>query len=71
MEQRMVWVYQWDNQHRPGTKKIRVGTGVFHQFGVDYEEFETGPGQFTTAVVEMPDGTVKGLPLDLISFMIE
>ncbi len=28
------------------------GTATFHQFGVEYEEFETGPGNYTTAVIE-------------------
>ena len=32
--------------------------GYFHQWGSDYEEFETGPGNFTIAIVELPDGRV-------------
>lgn len=32
--------------------------GYFHQWGSDYEEFETGPGNFTTAIIELPDGKV-------------
>lgn len=32
--------------------------GYFHQWGVNYEEFESGPGNYTTAVVELPDGRV-------------
>jgi len=43
-------------------------SGKFIQYGVDYEEFETGPGPFTTAIVEMPDGTVMNIDVRLIRF---
>jgi len=43
--------------------------GLFHQFGIDYEEFESGPGMFTTAVVELPDGTVKNIYVENIKFL--
>ena len=42
---------------------------AFHQFGVDYEEFESGPGNFTVAVVELPDGTVEKAQLHEIRFI--
>jgi len=48
---------------------IEEGEGIFVQYGTDYEEFETGPGNMTTAIVEMPDGTVKNHPVDLIQFV--
>jgi hypothetical protein len=44
---------------------------IFHQFGCDYEEFEYGVGNFTTAVIELPDGTVKIVCADQIRFIIE
>lgn len=37
---------------------IGFGLGYFHQWGNDYEEFESGPGNFTVAIVELPDGKV-------------
>lgn len=43
--------------------------GTFHQFGYDYEEFETGPGNFSTAIVEMEDGTVRNVPVEMIKFV--
>ena len=43
--------------------------GRFHGFGIDYEEFESGPGMFTTAVVELPDGTVKNVYVECIKFL--
>lgn len=33
--------------------------GMFHKWGVSYEEFEAGPGNFTVAIVEFEDGTVE------------
>ena len=44
-------------------------TGEFHQWGQDYEEFETGPGNFSTAIVELPDGTVQNVPVEMIAFV--
>jgi hypothetical protein len=32
--------------------------GSFHQWGLDYEEFESGPGIFSVAIVECEDGKV-------------
>ena len=32
--------------------------GTFLGFGIDYEEFESGPAQYTTAIVELRDGRV-------------
>lgn len=33
--------------------------GFFHQWGVSFVEFETGPGNSTVAIVELDDGTIK------------
>jgi hypothetical protein len=68
---RMVRVYKlekWDNVAKKYTKEI-VGTAWFHQWGVDYEEFETGPGNFSVALVEYGDGKVDGVPAHLIEFV--
>lgn len=35
------------------------GIGYFHAWGVCYEEFETGPGNYSVAIVEMEDGSVR------------
>ena len=42
--------------------------GAFHQFGINFHEFESGPGHFTIAIVEMTDGRVIGIPADSIKF---
>ena len=44
-------------------------TGVFHQFGVNFDELDHGAGSFTSAIVEMPDGTVRNLELEEIKFI--
>ena len=33
--------------------------GNFIQYGVDYEEFESGPANYTCLVIETDDGEVK------------
>ena len=40
--------------------------GLFHQWANSYEEFESGPGNFTIALVEIEDGTiVEVLPCNI------
>jgi hypothetical protein len=72
MKTRKCKVYEL---HRPkgkmGYEKVCVGEGIFHMFGIDYEEFEAGPGNYTTAVVEMPDGSIQNLPLEFVVFVKE
>jgi len=37
--------------------------GVFHQWAAQYEEFESGAGNYTVALVELPNGEmVEVLP---------
>jgi hypothetical protein len=51
------------------TEKIEsVGTGIFRKWGCDYQEFESGPGNYSTAIVEMEDGSVLNVSADLIEF---
>ena len=50
-------------------KLQETGVAVFHQFGVGYEEFESGPGNYTTAIVEWPDGRVESVPVEHIRFV--
>lgn len=69
MANRKVVVYE--HQREKGMthfKKVCVGHGVFHQWGCNYEEFDNGAVNYSTAIVEMPDGSVKNVPVDLIVF---
>jgi len=51
------------------TVRVNNGTGFFVQYGCDYDEYEAGPGSYTTAIVEMPDGTIRNLPLNMVQFI--
>jgi len=43
--------------------------GYFHGWGCNYEEFETGPGNYSVAIVELPDGEVVMPVADDIWFL--
>lgn len=43
--------------------------GQFHQWGSNYEEYENGAGNYSVAIVELPDGTVIMPVADDISFL--
>ena len=43
--------------------------GKFHQWGSNYEEFENGAGNYSVAIVELPDGTVVMPVADDICFL--
>ena len=43
--------------------------GLFHQWGTSYEEFESGAGNFTVAIVEMPDGTIEQVLPENLKFV--
>lgn len=44
---------------------------VFHAWGCNYEEFENGPGNYSTAIVERADGSVENVPTHMIKFIKE
>ena len=48
--------------------KVEDGMGVFHQWGVNYEEFENGAAPFTTAIIERVGGQVENIPAEMIKF---
>lgn len=54
----------------PGTgcfEKDFENEGLFHQWASSYEEFESGPGNFTVAIVETYDGFIhEVLPTNLL-----
>lgn len=63
MNKRPVIVMKWS-----GVKKLDIGPGVFHAWGVDFHEFETGPGNFSTAIIELSTGEILNQPVELIRF---
>lgn len=49
---------------------VKTGeTAKFHQFGCDFEEFEMGPGNYSTAIIELDDGSVRNVPVNHINFL--
>lgn len=55
----------------PGLELVEKGEAVFHTFGVNCQEFSNGVGTFTTAIIELPDGTLKNLPVEQVRFIAE
>lgn len=66
---RKVMVSEYKKQYGVHLQTEEKGEAVFHQFGADYEEFDGGPGNFTTAVIEWPDGTIGNVPVALVRFL--
>ena len=75
MTLRKVAILKWEKLPGPPTEKGVYGfvdtgeVGLFHQWGSAYEEFESGPGNYTTAIVEMPDRKVLELSPKEIRFL--
>jgi hypothetical protein len=46
-----------------------IGFGEFCEWGCNYEEFENGPGNYSTAIVKMADGSIKNVPVEHIRFI--
>lgn len=43
--------------------------GRFHRWGENYEEFETGPGNFSVAIIELDDGRVVSCNAETVQFL--
>lgn len=43
--------------------------GMFHQWAPQCEEFTEGPGNFTVALIELDDGTIKEAGPDKVKFL--
>lgn len=66
---RKVDIYEWKiPKGKTAREKVKTGEGLFHQFGLDYEEFDNGAGNFSTAIIEMPNGEIKNVPVENIIF---
>jgi len=66
---RKVMVSEHKQQPDLKWKLEEKGEALFHQFGVNYEEFDVGAGNYSTAIVEWPDGTVSNIPAEHIRFL--
>lgn len=53
----------WIKQDRKWSEPTK---GLFHQWGSSFLEFETGPANFTVAIIEIEDGSiVEAMPPDV------
>lgn len=68
---RKVMVSEYEKQGDGRFKLEEKGEAVFHQFGCNYEEFEGGVGNYTTAIIEWLDGTVGNVPVEHVRFLCE
>jgi len=49
---------------------LEFDLGYFHEWGVNYEEFvDSGPGNYSVAIVELPDGRIVMPVADDIAFL--
>lgn len=67
---RKVRVFEYRSEDQKGCIKVPLPElATFHQFGCDFVEFENGVGTYTTAIVELSDGTVRNISVDMIQFL--
>lgn len=63
------WVQERDADGKLQNLRVADGTAMFLQFGSSYEEFENGPANYTTAIIERQDGSVQQVNADMIKFI--
>jgi len=67
---RKVIVLKWERKEgQSHHEKVESGTGLFHGWGVDYEEFESGAGNYSTAIIERVGGTIENVPVEMVKFV--
>ena len=49
-------------------KKGYMGQAIFRGFGIDYEELGQGVGMYSVALIELPDGSLRSVPVSDILF---
>lgn len=45
------------------------GEAIFHQFGCDFMQMNDGNVNYSTAIVEWPDGTIENCSLHSVRFL--
>ena len=50
-------------------RKMISVEGMFHQWASDFVEFETGPGNYTVALIELDDGRIVKGAADTVVFL--
>jgi hypothetical protein len=69
------WIPREWEEVKKGFKATKEGTGcftdmihkgLFHQWALGYEEWDSGPVNYTYAIIELSDGTIEEvLPVNL------
>ena len=49
--------------------KDRTRKARFHTWGCNFEEFDTGVGNFSVGICEFEDGHIESIPVDYITFI--
>ena len=62
---RKVEVFKYDSNG----SKVSIGEGIFHSFGINYEELQDGVGNYSIAIVELKDGSVVTSVPELVVFL--
>ncbi len=67
-----VRYFEW-NYNKETKKRTRdfVGEAIFHAFGCSFHEFESGAGNFSTALIELEDGSILNIAVEYIQFIKE
>jgi len=55
----------WDDKKRDK----RLVVGAFHMWAAKYEEFESGPGNYTMALIEDENGQIRECWPDTVKFL--
>lgn len=63
---RRVMVKAWVHEAKTYQEQYEA---KFHQFGTDFEEFESGAGNFSVAIIEKDNGEVTSVPVHHIRFL--
>ena len=66
---RKVMVYEYKKLPDGTCGHVEKGAGVFLKFGIDYEELRDGVGHYSTAIVEMPDGSLTNAAVGNVRFL--
>ena len=67
---RVTWIERtWVPPGRFENKEM--GEAEFMAFGVDCEQFDNGVGSWSTAIIKLPNGKIRIIPVEHITFIEE
>jgi hypothetical protein len=69
IEQKIEWIEKKYNQQTRLMESKPQGEATLLAFGVDFEELNQAAGIFSTAIIALPDGSVKNIPVENIKFI--